>query len=154
MHFLSHLESLCENRNLKTNFSKKNHIQSPDGVLPIRKLPFLNGSYRNGVCRALWAYSGCKFWIESGKEKRSNQDRVSPILGFFIGFDVDPNVFWSYLQTVASQHLGIDCQLWAQVCLAIINGCPCFYHLRSFLCFSSTIFKDMLYGMCIHGHFW
>ena len=46
---------LCENGNLKRNFSKKNHVQTPNGVLLIFKLPYPNGSYRNGVCRALWA---------------------------------------------------------------------------------------------------
>ena len=38
----------------KENF-EKNPIQLPNGVLPICKLPFPNGSYRNGVCRGLWA---------------------------------------------------------------------------------------------------
>ena len=46
---------LCVNGNLKTNFSKKNPIQPLKGVLPICKLLFPNGSYRNWVCRALWA---------------------------------------------------------------------------------------------------
>ena len=41
---------------LKSIF-QKNPIQSPNGVLPICKLLFPNGSYRNGVCRALWAKS-------------------------------------------------------------------------------------------------
>ena len=36
---------------------KKNPKQPPNGVLPIFKLLFPNGSYRNGVCRALWALS-------------------------------------------------------------------------------------------------
>ena len=40
---------LCENGNLKRNFSKKKHIQTPNGVLLIFKLPFPNGSYRNRV---------------------------------------------------------------------------------------------------------
>ena len=30
-------------------------VETPNGVLLIFKLPFPNGSYRNGVCRALWA---------------------------------------------------------------------------------------------------
>ena len=30
-------------------------MQPPNEVLPIYKLPFLNGSYRNGVFRVLWA---------------------------------------------------------------------------------------------------
>ena len=34
---------------------KKSPIQPPNGVLIIFQLPFPNGSYRNGVCRALWA---------------------------------------------------------------------------------------------------
>ena len=45
---------LCENRNLKRNF-ENSHIQNLNGVLLIFKLPFPNGSYRNGVFRALWA---------------------------------------------------------------------------------------------------
>ena len=36
---------------------RKNPIQPPNGVLPIFKPLFLNGSYRNGVCRAFWAKS-------------------------------------------------------------------------------------------------
>ena len=39
---------------------QKNRIQPPYGVLPICKLLFPNGSYRNGVCRALWALSANK----------------------------------------------------------------------------------------------
>ena len=31
-------------------------MQFPNGVHLIFKLPFPNGSYRNGVCRALWAW--------------------------------------------------------------------------------------------------
>ena len=38
-------------------FFKKNLIQPPNGVLPIYKPKFPNGSYRNGVCIALWALS-------------------------------------------------------------------------------------------------
>ena len=42
-------------RKFEKKFLKKSPIQHPNGVLPICKLPFPNGSYRNGVCRALWA---------------------------------------------------------------------------------------------------
>ena len=42
--------------NLKRDFPKS-HIQTPNGVFLISKLPFPNGSYRNAVCRALWAMS-------------------------------------------------------------------------------------------------
>ena len=38
----------------KENFKKKNPIQPPNRELLICKLPFPNGSYHNGVCRALW----------------------------------------------------------------------------------------------------
>ena len=34
---------------------QKNHLQIPNGVHLVFKLPFPNGSYRNGVCKALWA---------------------------------------------------------------------------------------------------
>ena len=55
IHFLPHLESLYGNGNLKKGISKKYPIQPPNAVPSISKLPFPNGSYRNGVCRALWA---------------------------------------------------------------------------------------------------
>ena len=35
-------------------YQKKSYT-NPNGVLFVFKLPFPNGSYRNGVCRALWA---------------------------------------------------------------------------------------------------
>ena len=38
-------------------FFLKSHIQPPNGVYLVFKLPFPNGSYRNGVCRGLWALS-------------------------------------------------------------------------------------------------
>ena len=38
-------------------FQKKSPIQFPNGVSLIFKLPFPNGSYRDRVCRALWALS-------------------------------------------------------------------------------------------------
>ena len=53
IHFLPHLESFMWER--KKNFFKTSHIQTSNGVLLIFKLPFPNGSYRKGVCRALWA---------------------------------------------------------------------------------------------------
>ena len=56
IHFLPHLESFMWERKFKKNIFKKSPIQPPNGVLLIFKLPFPNGSYRNGVCRALWAY--------------------------------------------------------------------------------------------------
>ena len=40
-------------RKFKNKIFNKN-----DGVLPICKLPFPNGSYRNGVSRAIWAKLG------------------------------------------------------------------------------------------------
>ena len=43
-------------RKFEKKFFKKSHIQTPNGVLLIFKLPFPNGSYRNGVCRALLTY--------------------------------------------------------------------------------------------------
>ena len=55
IHFLPHLESFMWERKFEKKFFKKSLIQSPNGVQPICKLPFPNGSYRNGVCRALWA---------------------------------------------------------------------------------------------------
>ena len=57
IHFLSHLKSFMWERKFEKKFFKKSHIQTPNGVLLIFKLPFPNGSYRNGVCRALWAIS-------------------------------------------------------------------------------------------------
>ena len=46
----------------KKKFQKKSYT-SPNGVLPICKLPFPNGSYGNGVCRGLWAMLSCqKLW--------------------------------------------------------------------------------------------
>ena len=57
IHFLPHLESFMWERKFEKKFFKKSHIQTPNGVLLIFKLPFPNGSYRNGVCRALWALS-------------------------------------------------------------------------------------------------
>jgi len=42
--------------NWKIIFQKQSY-RTPHGVLLIFKLPFPNGSYRNGVCRALWAVS-------------------------------------------------------------------------------------------------
>ena len=48
---------------------KKSPIQHPNGAHPICKLPFPNGSYRNGVCRALWAIAGWgttgNFWYKT-----------------------------------------------------------------------------------------
>ena len=44
-----------ENGILKKRNFKIYPIQPPNGVLPICKLPFPNGSYLNGVCRAPWA---------------------------------------------------------------------------------------------------
>ena len=62
IHFLPHLESFMWERKFEKKFFKKSHIQTPNGVLLIFKLPFPNGSYRNGVCRALWALSGWAIW--------------------------------------------------------------------------------------------
>ena len=53
--FQPHLESFMFKQKSESKFFKKNCIQHPNGVLTICKLPFPNGSYRNGVWRALWA---------------------------------------------------------------------------------------------------
>ena len=53
--FLPHFESFIWERKFEKRFIKEYPIHSPNGVLPICKLPFPNGSYRNGVCRGLWA---------------------------------------------------------------------------------------------------
>ena len=39
----------------ENNYFKRNLIQPSNGELSICKLLIPNGSYRNGVCRALWA---------------------------------------------------------------------------------------------------
>ena len=57
IHFLPHLESFMWEQKFVKKISKKNPIQPSNEILPICKLPFQNGSYRNGVCRALWAES-------------------------------------------------------------------------------------------------
>ena len=57
IHFLPHLESFVWERKFEKKFFLKDYIQTPNGVLLIFKLQFPNGSYRNGVCRALWALS-------------------------------------------------------------------------------------------------
>ena len=56
IHFLPHLESFMWEQKFEKNFFKKSPIQTPNGVFFIFKLPFPNGSYRNRVCRALWAW--------------------------------------------------------------------------------------------------
>ena len=70
IHFLPHLESFMWERKFEKEFFKKSPIQTPNGVLLIFKLPFPNGSYRNRVCRALWALSWSfkKQKILNGKE--------------------------------------------------------------------------------------
>ena len=55
IHFLPHLESFMWEQKFEKKFFKRNYIQTPNGVLLIFKLPFPNGNYCNGVCRALWA---------------------------------------------------------------------------------------------------
>ena len=55
IHFLPHLESFMWEQKFEKNFFKKSHIQTPNGVLLVFNLPFPNRSYRNGVCRGLWA---------------------------------------------------------------------------------------------------
>ena len=59
IHSLPHLESFMWKRKYEKKFFKKSFIQPPHGVFLIFKLPFSNGSYHNGVCRALWAISFC-----------------------------------------------------------------------------------------------
>ena len=51
-------------------------------MLPICKLPFLNGSYRNGVCRALWAKSVMIACASSGL------DRYMSIVKNYTGEDI------------------------------------------------------------------
>ena len=58
LNFMPHLESFRCKRKFEINFVKKDPIQPSNGVLPIHKLQFPFGSYRNGVCRALWAIMG------------------------------------------------------------------------------------------------
>ena len=57
IHFLPHLEPFMWQRKFEKKFFKKNPIQPPNGVHYICKLPFPNGSNRNGVCRGFWALS-------------------------------------------------------------------------------------------------
>ena len=57
IHFLPHLESFMWEWKFEKKFFKKSLMQPPNGAQPICKLPFPNGSYRNGVCRGLWAIS-------------------------------------------------------------------------------------------------
>ena len=61
IHFLPHLQSFMWKRKFEKTFLKKSLIQPPNGVLSISKPPFLNGSYRNGVWRALWALPSMAF---------------------------------------------------------------------------------------------
>ena len=67
INFLSHLESFMWKRKFEKNFFKKNPVKTPNAVLPICKLPFPNGSYCNGVCRALWAMSLLNYEIPEPK---------------------------------------------------------------------------------------
>ena len=53
IYFLPHLESFMRKQKVENNIS----YTTPNRVLSICKLPFQNGSYRNGVCRELWALS-------------------------------------------------------------------------------------------------
>ena len=55
MNFMFHLESLMCKQKFEIKFFEKDPIQLPNGVHSIHKIPFLNGSYRNGVGKALWA---------------------------------------------------------------------------------------------------
>ena len=60
IHFLPQLESFMWKRIVENKFFEKYPIQPPNGVLPICKLPFPNGSYCNGVFKALWTLSVLK----------------------------------------------------------------------------------------------
>ena len=64
IHFLPHLECFIWERIFEKNFFKKSPIQPPNGVLPICQLPFLNGRYRNGVCRTLWVMTLIQSWVQ------------------------------------------------------------------------------------------
>ena len=71
IHFLPHLESFMLEPKFERKFFKKSLIQQPNGVLLILKLPFPNGNYGIGVCRALWALSYFKFsWKLSAVQSR------------------------------------------------------------------------------------
>ena len=50
---MPHLESFMYKRKFEIKFLKKDPIQPPNGVHPIHKVLFPNGSSRNGVYRAL-----------------------------------------------------------------------------------------------------
>ena len=50
---------------------KKSPIKTPNGVLFIFKLPFPNGSYPNGFCRALWAVIHKKIKVITNKNEHS-----------------------------------------------------------------------------------
>ena len=67
IHFLLHLESFKCKRKFENKFFKKSPIQPPNGVFPVYKLLFPNGSYCNGVYRALWALccTGLQHYISS-----------------------------------------------------------------------------------------
>ena len=65
----SHLESFMLERKFEKKFFKKGHISTPNGVLLIFKLPFSNGSDRNGVCRALWALCVQKHMISFSQNR-------------------------------------------------------------------------------------
>ena len=63
IYFLPHLESFMSKRKFESKFFKKNPIQPPNGVLPICKLPFSNGSYpNNGLQSTLGIVSSINHW--------------------------------------------------------------------------------------------
>ena len=55
IHFLPHFEYFMCKQKFQSQFLKKDQTQPSNGVLPTWKLQFPNGSYRNGICWALWA---------------------------------------------------------------------------------------------------
>ena len=121
-----HLESFMWERIFEKKFFKKSHIQTPNGVLLIFKLPFPNGSYCNGVCRALWAlyilYDTTFTILYTGAEETawliffftwflwpfgSNSCWQIPGLSRFYGADEHisfPSKLWRVIALVASQE--------------------------------------------------
>ena len=72
-------------RKFEKKFFKKSHVQTPNGVLLIFKLPFPNGSCRNGVCRGLWAKSINSFSLSPklALARKSQADSLG-FLSFFL----------------------------------------------------------------------
>ena len=74
---------LCQNGNLNRIFSKKVLYNTINGVLLIFKLPFPNGSYHNGVCRALWALLPLEHFCPS-KGSNGVMSSIMILFDFFV----------------------------------------------------------------------